>query len=83
MIAPNKLIKVDSKRNCDLIDPRLPPSALINPTSLVRSVTATSMMFISPIAAPINVIKPMAPAAAAMVPSRLMNVSAILSLLST
>ena len=44
---------------------RFPPNALIRPTSLVRSVTATNMMFINPMAAPIRVMNPMAPAAAA------------------
>ena len=54
--APIKLINTLSYKNCDRISFRVAPNAFVNPISFVRSFTATSIIFISPIAAPINVI---------------------------
>ena len=46
---PNKEIIAASARNCSMIDFVFAPSDLRIPISLVRSVTDTSMMFITPI----------------------------------
>ena len=80
--APIKLMIMLSNKNCSLISFRFPPNAFIRPTSRVRSLTATSIIFIKPIAAPISVIKPIAAAAPCMLLSKLINCSASLSLLS-
>ena len=73
-MAPSKLIIMDSNKNWLRILFRVPPKALMRPTSLVRSLTATSIMFISPMAAPISVIKPIAPAEPDMLPNKLIIV---------
>ena len=54
--APIKLIKIDSYKNWALIAALVAPNAFASPISFVLSFTATSMMFINPIAAPIRVI---------------------------
>ena len=56
--APSKLIMIDSYKNCMRILFFLPPMALTNPISFVLSVTDTSMIFISPTAAPTRVMIP-------------------------
>jgi len=55
--APIRLIKTDSYKNCFCISADVQPSAFARPISLVRSFTATSIIFINPMADPINVIK--------------------------
>ena len=57
--------------------------ALISPISRVRSFTATNIIFMRPIAAPINVINPINAAAVVILPRLFVNASTILSLLST
>ncbi len=46
---PIMVIMADSDKNCIIIDPVFAPSAFQIPISLVRSVTDTSMIFITPI----------------------------------
>ena len=48
MMPPNRQMIEDSNRNCSRILRRLAPIALRMPISRVRSVTETSMMFITP-----------------------------------
>ena len=48
----------------------MPPIAFINPTSRVLSLTATSIIFIKPIAAPIKVIIPIAAAEPVILPKK-------------
>ena len=81
-MAPKILIKILSNKNWRRTSLFFPPRALINPTSLVRSLTATNIIFINPMAAPIKVIKPIAPAAPLMPANKPINISANLSLLS-
>ena len=57
--------------------------AFINPTSFVLSFTETNIIFIKPIAAPINVISPIALAAPVILLKNPINNSANLSLFST
>ena len=80
--APNKLMITLSNKNCLRTSFLFPPIALIKPTSLVLSLTATNIIFIRPIAAPIKVIIPIAPAAPLMPAKKPMNNCANLSLLS-
>ncbi len=80
--APIKLMRTDSPRNWNRMSRLVPPSAFTSPISLVRSFTATSMIFIRPIAAPINVMKAMPIVPFSRKPRFFSNVSAILSLLS-
>ena len=82
MTAPKILMQILSNKNCLRTSLFVPPIALIKPTSLVRSLTATSIIFINPMAAPIKVIIPMAPAAPLTPAKNPMNISANLSLLS-
>ena len=49
MIPPRSDIEADSTKNWKRIEPVLAPSAFLIPISLVRSVTDTSMIFITPI----------------------------------
>src|SRR3990167_6654466 len=46
---PMSVRMTDSMRNCCRMSPLVAPTALRSPISLVRSVTATSMIFIMPI----------------------------------
>lgn len=48
MIPPIPEIMADSHRNWAMMDPVFAPSAFLIPISLVRSVTDTSMMFMTP-----------------------------------
>ena len=80
--APIKLIKMDSNKNCALIDDLVAPKAFDNPISFVRSFTATNIIFINPIAAPIRVIKAMPMVPFSKKPKFVNKLSAILSLLS-
>lgn len=79
--APMRLIKMDSNKNWARMLLLFPPIAFINPISRVRSLTATSIIFIKPIAAPIKVIKPIKAAAVVIEPSALLKTSAMVSLL--
>ena len=49
MTPPMQVIIADSARNCIMMEPVLAPRALRIPISRVRSVTETSMIFMTPI----------------------------------
>jgi len=61
--APSKLMRMLSHKNCLRIFELLAPMDLAKPISRVRSLTATNIILVKPMAAPNNVIAPITIAA--------------------